>query len=156
MGPGMMGGYGPGMMGPGMMGGYGPGMMGPGMMGGYGMGMMGPGMMGGYGPGYGMGPGMMWGYGPQGNAGPALNLSSEQRSKIGKIHEDLRQKQWELMGKMQSEYARGDNAADDAAAQKSFKNLSELQQQMFSNMLAARKQMDAVLTREQREQLRGR
>jgi len=51
MGPGMMGGYGPGA---GMMGGYGPGA---GMMGGYGPGA---GMMGGYGP----GAGMMGGYGP--------------------------------------------------------------------------------------------
>lgn len=61
MGPGMMGGYGPGMgYGPGGYG-YGPGMgsgMGPGM--GYGPGQ---GMMGGYGhPGY--GPGHMMGYGP--------------------------------------------------------------------------------------------
>jgi Spy/CpxP family protein refolding chaperone len=73
MGPGMMGGYGPGYgMGPGMMGGYGPGYgMGPGMMGGYGPGGMGPGMMGGYGPGYGMGPGMMGGYGP-GGMGPGM------------------------------------------------------------------------------------
>jgi Spy/CpxP family protein refolding chaperone len=91
MGPGMMGGYGPGGgpgypgqdqgqgYGPGYgRGGYGPGYgpgygMGPGMMGGYGgygpgYGM-GPGMMGGYGgygPGYGMGPGMMGGYGGYG------------------------------------------------------------------------------------------
>ena len=73
MGPGMMGGYGPGSsagpatgtpapnFGPGTSRGHGYGM-GPGMMGGYGPGYgMGPGMMGGYGPGYGMGPGMMGG-----------------------------------------------------------------------------------------------
>lgn len=77
MGPGYGSGY---MMGPGMMGGYGPGyMMGPG----YGHGwMMGPGMMGGYAPGWGMhrgyGPGMMGGYGPgyYGNRGN-LNLSTD-------------------------------------------------------------------------------
>jgi hypothetical protein len=79
MGPGYGSGY---MMGPGMMGGYGPGYMrGPG----YGHGwMMGPGMMGygGYGPGWmhgyrgGYGPGMMGGYGPgYGNQGN-LNLST--------------------------------------------------------------------------------
>lgn len=172
-GPGMMGGYGPGYgMGPGMMGGYGPGYgggygpgmmygygMGPGMMYGYGPGYgMGPGMMWGYGHGYGMGPGMMWGYGPGygGGAGPALNLSDEQRSKIGKIQEDLWRKQWELMGKMQEEYARGSDADDDAAAQKTYKNIADLRQKMFNNSLAARKQMDAVLTKEQREQLRRR
>jgi hypothetical protein len=89
-------GYGPGygMMGPGMMGGYGPGwMMGPGYgqgMGyGPGYGMMGPGygpgMMGygrGYGPGwmmrgYGYGPGMM-GYGYYGGGQGDLKLTTDQ------------------------------------------------------------------------------
>jgi len=64
------GAYGPGSgMGPGMMGGSGPGY---GSDRGYGPGSgMGPGMMNGYGPGYGqgprsgMGPGTMGGYGPR-------------------------------------------------------------------------------------------
>jgi Spy/CpxP family protein refolding chaperone len=160
-------GYGPGWgMGPGMMGGYGPGYgMGPGMMGGYGgygmgPGMMGPGMMGGYG-GYGMGPGMMWGYGPGygTGSGPALNLSDEQRSKIDKIQEDTSRKQWELMSKMQEEQGHLNelfysDKRDDAAISKTYKKVSELRQQMFDNSLAARKQVDGVLTKEQREQLR--
>jgi len=145
MGPGMMGGfgYGPGYgMGPGMMGGYRPG---------YGMG---PGMMWGYGQGYGMGPGMMWGYGAN-----ALDLSDEQRDKIAKIQDDTANKQWELMEKMQDErlklrefYASGKR--DDAAVNKSFKQLSELRRQMFDNGRNARKEMDAVLTKEQRDRLR--
>ena len=58
MGPGMMGGYGPGYGG--HMGSYSMGW--GGHMGGYGPGNgMGPGMMGGYGPGYGMGPQAMYG-----------------------------------------------------------------------------------------------
>jgi Spy/CpxP family protein refolding chaperone len=171
MGPGMMGGYGPGTgggygpgygMGPGMMGGYGGYGMGPGMMGGYGPGYgMGPGMMGGYGPGYGMGPGMMWGYGPGygTGSGPALNLSDEQRSKIDKIQEDTSRKQWELMSKMQEEQGHLNelfysDKRDDAAISKTYKKVSELRQQMFDNSLAARKQVDGVLTKEQREQLR--
>ena len=125
MGPGMMGGYGtgPGMTGPGMMGGYGPGGYGPG---GYGMG---PGMMGGYGPGgygpggYGMGPGMMGGYGGYGG----LNLTDEQRAKIDAIQQEASRKQWDLMGKTH--------------------------EQMSALMLDARKRVDAVLTKEQREQL---
>lgn len=135
-GPGMMGGYG---MGPGMMYGYGPG---------YGMG---PGMMGGYG-GYGMGHGMMYGYGP--GYGTALNLSDDQRSKITKIQQGLRSKQWELMGKIQDEYAAQAEASDDAAASKAEDRVAELQQQMLSNATTARKQMDAVLTPAQRQQLR--
>lgn len=150
-GPGMMGGYGAYGMGPGMMGGYGGYGMGPGMMGGYGMG---PGMMGGYGGGYGMGPGMMYGYRGGYGGGAGLNLTDEQRGKIGKIQQDLRSKQWDLMGKIQDEYARRADASDDAAASKAEEQITALQQQMFANATAARKQMEAVLTKEQRQQLR--
>lgn len=139
MGPGMMGGYG---MGQGM--GYG---MALGMMRGYGMG---PGMMGGYG----MGPGMMGGYG----LGAALDLTAEQRGQIAKIWDELRQKHWEQMGKMQSEQLKmrelfATNGSDDAALSKAFRQMSELRQEMFDQMLSARKQVDAVLTKEQRELL---
>lgn len=154
MDPGMMG-YG---MGPGMMGGYGPGYgMGPGMMYGYGGYGMGPGMMQGYGPGYGMGPGMMYGYGygPRGyGAGAGLDLTDEQRDKVNKIQQDLRSKQWDLVGKMRDEYARRAAASNDADASKADDQIAALQQQMLSNANAARKQMDAVLTKEQRQQMR--
>jgi Spy/CpxP family protein refolding chaperone len=164
MGPGMMGGYGPGYgMGPGMMGGYGPGYgMGPGMMWGYGgYGGMGPGMMRGYGRGYGgYGPGWMMGgcagYGGYGWAG--LNLTDQQREKIAKIEQDTAQKQWELMSKMHEQgykmrelYASGQ--PDDAALKQAFDTMSALRKQMFENGLEARKQIDAVLTKEQREKL---
>jgi len=149
MGPGMMGGYGYGM-GPGMMGGYGYGM-GPGMMGGYGYGM-GPGMMGGYG--YGMGPGMMGGYGP-GGYNP-LKLSDEQRGKIADIQEDVRRKQWALMSSMHELQfrGRGAEAPSDAEARKLYQASADLHKQMFENSLDARKRINAVLTKEQREQLR--
>ena len=144
-------------MGPGMMGGYGPG-------GGYGMG---PGMMGGYGRGYGygMGPGMMGGYGPGGCAGysggwGALKLSDEQRTKIDKILEDSARQRWELMGKMHEQgwkmhelYASG--KADDAALKQAFDTMSAMRKSMFENNLETRKKIDAVLTKDQREQLRG-
>jgi Spy/CpxP family protein refolding chaperone len=170
VGPGMMGGYGPGGdgpgygPGPGMMGGYGYGPggygMGPGMMGGYGPGGgygygMGPGMMWGYGGGgYGMGPGMMWGYGP-GGYNP-LKLSDEQRGKIADIQEDIQRKQWALMSSMhelQFRAQRGE-APSDAEARKLYQASADLRKQMFENSLDARKRIDAVLTKEQREQLR--
>lgn len=155
-------GYGPGWgMGPGMMG----GMMGPGMMGGYGAGQggydpgygMGPGMMGGYGPGYGMDPGMMGGYGQR----AGINLTDEQRDKINKIQEDTGRKQWDLMTKMHEEQDHFNelyysDKHDDAALSKTHKNMSELRQQMFDNSLAAQKQVDGVLTKEQRAQSRRR
>lgn len=152
-GPGMMGGYGPGDYGPG----YG---MGPGMMGGYGYGSggygMGPGMMGGYGygpGGYGMGPGMMWGYGP-GGYNP-LKLSDEQRAKIADIQNDVSRKQWALMSSMHElRFSRRAEAPSDAEARKLYQASADLRKQMFENSLDARKRIDTVLTKEQREQLR--
>jgi Spy/CpxP family protein refolding chaperone len=126
--------------------------MGPGMMGGYGMG---PGMMGGQGSGYGMGPGMMDGYASRAD----LNLTAEQRSKIAKIRNDVRRKHWDLMGKMQDEQAQmnehyNSDQRDDAPLSKSYRDMSELRQQMFDLSLSARRQIDAVLTQEQRDKLK--
>ena len=136
-------------MGPGMMGGYGQAQgygMGPDMMGSYGSG---------YGQGYGMGSGMMGGYGPGSN----LNLSAEQRSKIRKIQDDARHKQWELMGKMQDEQAQMSeqyyaNNRDDAALSKNYRKMSDLRHQMFDLSLSTQKQTDAVLTKEQHDKSR--
>jgi len=151
-GPGMMGGYGGPGMGPGMMGGYGgQGMMGPGMMGGYGgSGMMGPGMMGGSGM---MGPGMMGGYGYAG-----LNLTPDQQSKMLEIQKKLDQQRWDLMGKMHQQGYQGMNAYkdgkfDEAGARKQFEVMTGYHKLMFEIMLQGRKEMDAVLTPEQRKQL---
>jgi Spy/CpxP family protein refolding chaperone len=146
-------GYGAGMMdpgaGPGMMGGYGPGG-GRGYGPGYGMG---PGMMGGYGPGYGMGPGMM--------GGPlwALDLTDAQRTQINKIQDDVRRKNWDVMGKMQDELAKLRDAyasgkRDRAAILGAYKRIGELRLQRIENALDAREKIDGVLTKEQREQLR--
>ena len=151
MGPGMMGGYGPGGGG-----GYGPGYrMGPGMMWGYGPGA-------GYGPGYGMGPrmmggygpGMMWGYGGGGYGG--LNLSDEQRAKFAAIQEEFSRKQWDLMSTMHEQRYRlyALDSSDDAVARKAYQAMTDAQKAMFENSLDARKRMDAVLTKEQREQLK--
>ena len=139
-------------------GGYGPGYgMGPGMMGNYGPGYnMGPGMMGGFGPDYGMGTGMMGGYANRSD----LNLSAEQRSKIAKIQNDVRRKHWEIMGKVHDEQALMNEQyyseqRDDAALSKSYRNMSELRHQMFDLSLSAQKQIDAVLTKEQRDKMKG-
>jgi len=130
MGPGMMG---PGMMGPGMMG---PGMMGPGMMG---PGMMGPGMMG-------------------GQAGP-LNLTDEQQNKIAAIQEDISRKHWELMGQMHDEQFKlqqfySGPTRDQTAINEGYKRISTLRRAMYDSMVDARKRIDAVLTPEQRNQMR--
>jgi Spy/CpxP family protein refolding chaperone len=142
-------------------GGYGPGYgMSPGMMGNFGQGYgygMGPDMMGGFGPGYGMGPGTMGGYG----TGADLNLTAEQRIKITKIQDDVRRKHWELMGKMQDEQSLMNeqyysDQRDDAALSKSFRKMSDLRHQMFDLSLSALRQIDAVLTTEQRDKMHHR
>jgi Spy/CpxP family protein refolding chaperone len=122
--------------------------MGPGMMGGYGMA---PGVM----P-YGMVPGMMGGYG----VGAELNLTEEQRSQITKIQNELRQKLLEVMGKMQDEMLQmrelfTSNNSDEAALKNIFKKMSDLRQEMFDQLLSTKKQVNAVLTTEQLEILKG-
>jgi Spy/CpxP family protein refolding chaperone len=126
-----------------------PGVMAPGVMG---PGVMGPGVMG---PGV-MGPGVMGGYG----VGAELNLTEEQRSQITKIQNELRQKLLEVMGKMQDEMLQmrelfTSNNSDEAALKNIFKKMSDLRQEMFDQLLSTKKQVNAVLTTEQLEILKG-
>ena len=129
----------------------GPGMMGPGYGNmGPGYGNMGPGMMG---PGYGnIGPGMS----PDGYYG--LDLSEDQQSKIAAIQKQARKDQWNIMGQIRDEqfklqelyYARQpDPAAINAEASK----IEQLQRKLIQANIDAQKQMESVLTPEQREQL---
>jgi Spy/CpxP family protein refolding chaperone len=48
----------------------------------------------------------------------------------------------------------GPGPFDEAAARKAFQTMQETQKAMFDMQLEAHKKMDAVLTKEQREQLR--
>ncbi|AKJ67527.1 hypothetical protein PATSB16_12470 [Pandoraea thiooxydans] len=151
-------GYGPG---------YGPcgGGMGPGMMGGYGgyggYRGMGPGMMGGYGGYGGMGPGMMGGYGRYGGYGwgSELGLTQEQLAKINRIHDDTRRAHWALMGQIMDQQAKLRDLyeapqRDNAAIEKAEKDFAQLRQQMYDASIAAHRQIEAVLTKEQRDKLR--
>lgn len=151
-------GYGPGMMGQGMMGGYG---MRHGMGMGMGMGMMGPGM-GMMGPGMGMmnmGPGMMGqGMGMMG-AFYALDLSDDQQKKLTQIQDSLRKQHWEQMGKIQDEYAKlrdlyAADARDPSAIGAQAQRIFDLRRQMIESSVDAGNRMEAVLTAEQKAQLR--
>lgn len=129
--------------------GYGHGM--GGMMDGYGHGMAGQ-MMSGQRSDCGMGPGMMGGYGMRSD----LNLSTDQRSKIAKIQNDVRRQRWSMMDKMQDEQSQmheqyySDNP-DDEMLKKSYRKMSDLRQQMFDLSLDTQRQIDGVLTKEQRQ-----
>jgi Spy/CpxP family protein refolding chaperone len=141
----------PGMMGQGMMS---PGMMGQGMMG---SGMMGQGMMGhGYGGMMGQGYGMMGGYVPMW----LPDLKEEQQKKISAIYEELHKKRWDVMTRMQGEYAtlRGLYAADKrdpAAIGNQYKKIGELRRQMVEQSVDAHNRMEALLTKEQKGKLRS-
>jgi Spy/CpxP family protein refolding chaperone len=155
------GGYGPGYgygMGPGMMGGYGYGGngygmgegMGPGMMGGYGM-MHGPGMMGGEGMMY--GPGMM-------GMGPVwmLNLTDEQRTKISKLQDELRKKQWATMGQIMDERQKlfelySAENPDPKKVGAVYGKIFDLRRQMIEAAIDTQNRTQALLTQEQRAQL---
>lgn len=134
---------------------WGSGMMGQGMMG---QGMMGQGMgQGMMGHGYGMrGPGMMRGYGPMW----LPDLKEDQQKKISAIYEELHKKRWDLMTRMQGEYAtlRGLYAADPrdpAAIGNQYRKISDLRRQMVELSVDAGNRMEAVLTKEQKERLRS-
>jgi Spy/CpxP family protein refolding chaperone len=152
MGHGMMGGRG---MGPGagpqdcpMMGqGMGPGMGGKGRMHGQG-GMHGGGMMGGD---MARGPGLA--------AIEALDLTAEQRGKVTEIRRDLQRRNHALMGSMREIRWKGQDLAkapqlDEAAARKLYDEGAAVRKQMFEARLEARAKAEAVLTKEQLEQLR--
>lgn len=127
--------------------GYGPGQgYGPGMMGGYGG--RGPGMMGGYGGGYGPGPGAA-----------ISGLTDEQRDKLATIREQHRQKNWGTMGQVQAEQFKlrqmySAEKVDSAAILEQQKKVDELRRQMLKSRAEAHNQIAAVLTPEQRKQLR--
>lgn len=137
-----------------MGGGYGGYGMGPGMMGGgYGGYGMGSGMMGGGYGGYGMGP-RMWAYG----AGSVLALNDAQQKKIEAIEDAQFKKQWALMPQMRAaieESWRNFEAGkiDVDAAMKAAKAMEDVRLQMLRNHLETIKQIDAVLTPEQRAKL---
>ncbi len=157
-GPGMMGGYGPGYgsgYGPGMMGGYGRGGMmggyGPGGYGqGYGPGMMGGGMMGGYGRGGMMGLGPLYG----------LDLNEQQLAKLNQIQDETRRKNWSVMGRLQDERAQMRDLfladkRDPAAIGKQAMKIADLRRQLLEAQVDAHNRVEALLSKEQKDQLRS-
>ena len=125
------------------------------MMGGHGGGMMGGhggGKMGGH------GGGMMGGHGPGGPL--ALDLTVEQREKVLALQEEERRKNWEASGKMRTEMfkLRGlawSESADANAYVEQQRKVDELRRDMMKARFESRKQVEAVLTAEQKKQLRG-
>jgi len=102
-----------------------------------------------------MGPGMMMGYG----ALYGLDLSDEQRAKIDKIFDAERKQHWGIMGQMLEEQnkLRDLYNADEPDPKKVgavYGQIAKLRQQMLETHVQASNQMQQVLTKEQRDQLR--
>ncbi|HTS79304.1 MAG TPA: periplasmic heavy metal sensor [Myxococcaceae bacterium] len=144
---------GPGTAGPGAKA---PQVASPGPKHGWGMG---PGM-----DGWGMGPGMGgWGMGTGlggyglGGIG-LLDLSPAQRTKINAIADDLRKRQWALLGEIQDDEAKlrdlsSQPEPDPKSVGSVYVHMSKLRQQMIEARAGAIDQARAVLTPEQRSTL---
>ena len=111
----------------------------------------------------GMGQGMMGRHGMMEGrilaAIEALDLSEEQRGKVTEIRRDLQRKRHALMGSVHELRWQAEDAAksaefDEVAARKRYDARAAVRKQMFEAHLDARKRIDAVLTKEQRAQLR--
>lgn len=123
-----------------------------------------PGMMG-NGRGPGMGPGMMGnGYGPgmMGTMGQlsSLNLSDEQLTQVTQIQDQVRKQHMDLMGRMREEGTRLQNmmateSPDPAAVGKQQMRVADIHRQMLESDIAGRNRIYALLTPEQRQQLRN-
>lgn len=105
----------------------------------------------------GWGPGEHRGLGMRAGDYASLDLGSEQRRRINVIEQDLRRKQWPLMRRMRHTmrsvalYRNG--KFDEHAVRQGQAEAEAIRRQMFENRLDAHKQVDALLTPQQRQQL---
>lgn len=88
-----------------------------------------------------------------------LDLTPEQRNRINAIQEELQKKALNLNAKMQEESLRlrnlvGNGNADPDAIANEYRKLQELQADGLRAGLAAQRNLESVLTAEQRNQLR--
>jgi Spy/CpxP family protein refolding chaperone len=88
-----------------------------------------------------------------------LNLSADQKSKIIKIRQEMRTKQWAVMGEMMDAQ---DNLQDlydvdiqdSKAINQQYKEIEDLRRQMVDNSVDAHNRISNILTNEQREKSR--
>ena len=91
----------------------------------------------------------------------ALNLTEQQRVKVTEIQRELQRKKWGLIGSMRELRWKHEDALnapdfDPELARNTFDAMAAVRRTMFEAGLDARKAIEAVLTNEQREQLRKR
>ena len=116
---------------------------------------------------HGDGYGMMEGHGGMGSHGMMmgvgiynmLNLSDDQRAKISKLSDELNHENWAKQGLINDEAAKlrdlyEADRRDPAAIGEEYKKIFDLKRQMIEAYLTAQNQIDAVLTPEQRAQMK--
>ena len=87
-------------------------------------------------------------------------MTTDQQEKIARIHEDTRQKNWEAMGQLLSEQfkLRGLYLADKLDANaivEQQKKVDELRRVMLKSHVEMGNQIEALLTKDQRDLLRS-
>jgi Spy/CpxP family protein refolding chaperone len=100
--------------------------------------------------------GMMFGCSNDAYAG--LDIIAEQHKSITSIHKLAAKEMWQSIGTMHGQGYHmqamfGPGPLDEAEARKSFQAMAEAQKSMFELQIDARKKVDAVLTKDQREKL---
>jgi Spy/CpxP family protein refolding chaperone len=80
-----------------------------------------------------------------------LGLTPPQEAQANKISDELRKKNWEVMGKMQDEAAKlrdlyASDKLDRGAISSTYKRLGELRQSRIENMLEAQEKIESLLT----------
>ncbi len=88
-----------------------------------------------------------------------LDLSDEQRGKIEKIHDDTRRKNWDTYGKIMDEQSKlrdlySGETVDAKKVGAVYGGIAKLQQQVIEASVEAHNRVQAVLTKEQKEQLK--
>lgn len=91
----------------------------------------------------------------------ALNLTEEQRAKVTEVQRGLQRAQWARMGALRELRWKHRDALDAPdfdpdAARKQYEAMAAIRKEMFEASLDARLRIEAVLTREQRQQLHQR
>jgi Spy/CpxP family protein refolding chaperone len=110
---------------------------------------------------FGIGPDGMMG-GPDmmawSSAARVLDLSDQQRNQIAKIQHEVRERQWDLLGKLRDERFQLHKilrsvGAEPAAVGEQYAKVADLQRQLLELSVGSRNSVDALLSQEQRVQL---
>lgn len=89
-----------------------------------------------------------------------LDLNDQQRNQIARIQDEVREKQWVLLGKLRDERFQLERILRSAGAEavvvgEQYAKVADLQRQLLELSVGSRNSVDALLNQEQRVQLRN-